>query len=162
LQQDLAACGFQVQLEYVAAKDLYAPGPDGPLAGRRFDLASYSWLTGIQPPCELYMSSEIPTAENGWTGHNYVGYTNPAYDAACKRARAALPGESDYLLYHQVAQRIWAADLPTLPLYMRIKVAASRPQVDGFLLDPTEAGEMWNVEEMGFSAPQVSPIPATP
>jgi len=160
LQANLAECGFEVHLEYLAAKDLYAAGPDGPLAGRRFDLASYSWLTAVQPPCELFLSSDIPSAENGWTGHNYSGYSNRAYDVACQRAREALPGEPEYVQYHQVAQRIWAADLPSLPLYIRIKVAACRPGVYGFLLDPTETGELWNVEKIGVSSPQpVSPTP---
>jgi peptide/nickel transport system substrate-binding protein len=102
------------------------------------------------------MSTEIPTPENGWTGLNYVGYSNPAYDAACRRAREALPGEPEYVQYHQVAQRIWAADLPSLPLYMRIKVAASRPQVYGFLLDPTTMSEMWNVEKIKVSSQSTS------
>lgn len=162
LQASLAECGFEVQLEYLAAQDLYAPGPEGPLVGRRFDLASYSWLTALQPPCELYMSTEIPTPENGWTGHNYAGYNNVAYDNACQRAREALPGEPEYIQYHQVAQRIWAEDLPSLPLYMRIKVAASQPGVYGFLLDPTETSEMWNVEKIGFSSLHTSPVPTTP
>lgn len=156
LQQNLTECGFEVRLEYVAAQALYAAGPDGLLAGRLFDLASYSWLASVEPPCELYMSTEIPSPENGWAGHNYVGYVNPAYDAACRRARAALPGEPEYVQYHQVAQRIWAADLPSLPLYMRVKVAASRPQVYSFFLDPTETSEMWNVEKIGVSSQSAS------
>ena len=46
--------------------------------------------------------------------------------------------------YHQ-AQAIFATDLPAIPLYYRLKVAAARADVCHFDLDPS-ANPLWNVE----------------
>jgi hypothetical protein len=36
---------------------------------------------------------------------------------------------------------------------MRLKLAATRPEVSGFGLDPTTNSEMWNAEEFDKEAP---------
>lgn len=148
-QADLRSCGIDVTLENLPAQDFFATDPPSPLRGRGFDLASFSWLVGVEPSCGLYVTSQIPSAENGWSGTNYSGYSNPAFDAACEGATSALPGEADYERYHKEAQRIFAEDIPSLPLYMELKVAACRLGVTGFDLDPTADSDMWNIEEIG-------------
>jgi peptide/nickel transport system substrate-binding protein len=133
-------------VQYYAQDDLYAPGPVGLLFGRRFDLIEYAMATdGVEPPCDWFTSNEIPNAANHWVGTNVSGYKNPDYDAACRAAHLALPGEQAYTdAYHQ-AQAIFAADLPSIPLYYRLKIAASRADVCHFDLDPS-AEPLWNVE----------------
>ena len=99
----------------------------------------------LEPPCDWFTGSEIPNAANHWVGTNVTGYQNADYDAACHTARLALPGEKNYSdAYHQ-AQAIFATDLPAIPLYYRLKVAASVADVCHFDLDPT-ANPLWNVE----------------
>ncbi len=146
LSQSLAQCGIGVTLQYYDQNDLYAPGPLGLLFGRRFDLIEYAMATdSLEPPCDWFTSSEIPNATNHWVGTNVTGYQNADYDAACHAARLALPGENNYSdAYHQ-AQAIFATDLPAIPLYYRLKVAASGADVCHFDLDPT-ANPLWNVE----------------
>ena len=121
--------------------------------GLRYDVGSFTWLTAVEPPCSLYLTSQIPSAENGWAGQNYGGFSDPAFDEACSRALEALPGTDEYVQYHQEAQRIFAEKLPSLPLYLRLKVAAHRPEVRNFTLDPTASSEMYNAEELDIVAP---------
>ncbi len=147
-QQDLAGCGIQVNLQNLTAAEWFADGPEGPLFGRRFDMGSFAWLTGVEPPCTLYLSTEIPSEENGWAGQNNPGFINEEFDAACLRAISALPGSDDYVEGHMEAQRIFSEQLPVVPLYLRIKLAATRPEVRGFVMDPTENSEMWNIETL--------------
>ena len=144
--QSLAQCGIGVTLQYYDQNDLYAPGPLGLLFGRRFDLIEYAMATdSLEPPCDWFTSSEIPNTANHWVGTNVTGYQNMDYDAACHATRLALPGENNYTdAYHQV-QAIFATDLPAIPLYYRLKVAASAADVCHFDLDPT-ANPLWNVE----------------
>lgn len=146
LSQSLAQCGIGVNVQYYDQNDLYAPGPEGLLFGRRFDLIEYAMSTNsIEPPCDWFTGNEIPNAANHWVGTNVSGYENADYDAACRTARLALPGEQNYTdAYHQ-AQAIFAADLPAIPLYYRLKVAAARADVCHFDLDPS-ANPLWNVE----------------
>ncbi len=143
----LAQCGIKVNVKYLDQAALYAAGPDGPLFGRNFELAEFAMgSTGVEPPCDWFSSSEIPNAANYWVGTNISGYSSPAFDAACQTVQQSLTDETAYAdAYHQ-AQTIFTQDLPVIPLYWRIKVAAARPGVCNFSLDPTASSSLWNIE----------------
>ena len=146
LSQSLAQCGIGINVQYESQQEMYAPGPNGPLFGRSFDLAEYALSnTSIEPPCDWFANNEIPNAVNHWIGVNVSGYSNPDFDTACSAAQSSLPGEQSYTdLYHQV-QSIFASDLPAIPLFFRLSIAAARPDLCHFNLDPT-ANPMWNME----------------
>ena len=146
LSENLAACGIGLAVEYLPAEEFFADGPDGLVFGRQFDLALFSWLNGFDAPCGLYLSSQVPRAENWWGTSNNPGYANADYDAACQAALDALPGTEDYAHFHREAQRIFSHDLPVLPLYFVPKLVATRPGVNGVVLDPSEYLELWNIE----------------
>ncbi len=146
LAENLAACGIGLAVQYLPDEEFYADGPDGPVLGRQFDLALFSWLNGLDAPCEIYLSSQIPRAENWWAASNDPGYASADYDAACQAALDALPGTEAYSRFHREAQRIFSHDLPVLPLYFVPKLVATRPEVSGVVLDPGEYVELWNIE----------------
>ena len=146
LIENLMACGIGLAVEYIPAEELFADGPDGPLFGRQFDLALFSWLNGLDAPCGLYLSTEIPGQENWWATSNNPGYVSADYDAACQAAMDALPGTEEYMRLHVEAQRIFSRDLPVLPLYFVPNLVATRPGVSGVILDPSEYLELWNIE----------------
>jgi len=149
-QENLRGCGIKLVLDNMPASEFFADGPEGPLFGRRFDLASFSWMTAVEPPCALYICSEIPREGNGWAGENISGYCSAEFDGACSEAEQALPGTSAYEYYHRTAQRIFVRDLPSVPLYRRVRVAATRPEIRGFILDVSAVSEMWNIEEFDW------------
>lgn len=162
LAESLAQCGIQAEPEYVPASELYAEGPEGALFGRRFDMAQLAWLTGVKPICELWTTDQIPGNPNiedeegnavfpfGWGGINATGYSNPEYDSVCQAALGALPGQPDYTENHFQAQEIFAVELPVVPLYLRLKLSVSRPDMCGFFPDSTAFSEMWNVEAFDY------------
>jgi len=145
---DLAACGIQAEVEQVDAATLFKDGAGTTLYGRQFDLAEFSWLVDITPPCDLYLSTEIPSADNQWSGQNFGGYHNPAYDAACRQSLATLPGEPDYLTAFGTTQRLFSTDLPALPLFFRPRIYAARADLRGFAPDAITV-ETWNIEGYG-------------
>lgn len=146
LAQSLAQCGVGLDVQYFSQNDLYAPGPDGPLFGRRFDLIEYAMgVNGIEPPCGWFTTDEIPAASNSWIGTNVSGYKSEQYDAACRAARLALPDEQAYADSYRQTQVLFSAELPAIPLYYRLRVAAARPDLCHFDLDPT-ANPFWNIE----------------
>lgn len=145
-KEQLAECGIDLTIENLPAGQYFADGPEGPLFGRHFDLGSFAWLTGVEPPCDLYLSTQIPSEETGWSGQNDPGFIDPEYDAVCNAALQALPGTPEYEQNHKEAQRIFSEKLPVVPLFLRTKLAAYRPEVDGFIMDPTANSEMWNIE----------------
>ncbi len=143
-QQNLADCGFLVNLEHVPVGQYFANGPDGPLLGRRFAVTSFA--SSVAPACERYLSSAIPSANNDWNGENVSGFANANFDAACQRVLGALPGTADYIEGHQEAQRIFAEQLPALPLFSHYTLTAIRLEVKGFVMDATEDSAIWNIE----------------
>jgi peptide/nickel transport system substrate-binding protein len=152
-KEDLAGCGVDVQVEQVDGSLFFADGPDGTVFGRRFQLASFPWLISQEPNCALYISTQIPGPDNSWNRsfNNNTGFTNGDFDAACQQALTAVPGMPEYERAHQQALRIWTEQVPVIPLFMRLKVAAARPEVRNFTLDATQPTELWNLAELDLS-----------
>jgi len=148
--ESLAQCGIGLTPVYSTASDFYAQGPQGPLFGRQFDLAAYAiGVNTLEPQCSWFVSSQIPSDANAWIGTNVSGYKNPAYDSACEKALESLPGEPGYSA-HQEAQSIFASELPSIPLYLRLKVAAARPDFCGFTLDPSSSSSLADIETFDY------------
>ncbi|MAT99027.1 MAG: hypothetical protein CL608_17925 [Anaerolineaceae bacterium] len=151
-KENLLECGVDVELYYLPSSEWFADGPDGVLFGRRFDLGEFAWLTGVEPSCSLYITDSITGPEEegfgGWGNSNNTGWSNEDFDAACKRALGALPGTEDYEQGHIDAQIIFSEQVPVIPLFLRLKVAAARPNVLNFGVDPTQNSEMYNIFEI--------------
>ncbi len=147
LADSMAACGIQLNVQTLPVGDLYAPGPDGALFGRNFDLAEFAWEAGSESSCYLYQSDQIPMAANDWLKVNVTGYSSAAYDSACQAARMANPAEPDKYNQKQAdVQRLFAEELPSVPLYFRLKMAISRPDLCGLDMDVTARSALWNLE----------------
>jgi peptide/nickel transport system substrate-binding protein len=132
-------------------EDFYASGPDGPLFGRQFDLAEFAMsTTGSQPPCDWWTTGEIPTADNLWIGADVSGYSSEPYDAACRAALSSLPDTPEFTDGTNEAEFLFSQDLPVVPLYWRIIVAAARSDMCNFSLDPTASSDLWNVEQFDY------------
>ena len=150
LTQSLAECGIGLNTIYYSAVDFYAQGPNGPLFGRNFDLAEYAiGVNSLEPQCSWFTTSQIPGEENHWVGTNISGYQNPEFDSACEKALRSLSSDPEYA-FHQEAQAIFAADLPSIPLYQRLKVAATRPDFCGFTLDPSSSSALADIETFDY------------
>lgn len=148
LEKSLSQCGIGLNVQYFSQNDLYAPGPEGALFGRRFDLIEYAMgVNSIEPPCGWFTSSEIPAAANAWIGTNVTGYNNFDYDAACRAAKLTLPDEQAYTDSYRQTEVLFSAELPAIPLYYRLRVAAARPGVCNFDLDAT-ANPLWDIESI--------------
>jgi peptide/nickel transport system substrate-binding protein len=145
----LAQCGIKVNVAFLDQTELYAAGPAGALFGRNFDLAEFAMgSTNTEPPCEWFTSAEIPDASNQWVGTNVSGYSNLDFDAACQTTQQSLVDESAHAQVYQQAQTIFSGDLPVLPLYWRLAVAAARTEVCHFSLDPTASSALWNIDSI--------------
>ncbi|MQC26793.1 MAG: hypothetical protein DWG76_05000, partial [Chloroflexi bacterium] len=136
IQGNLFACGVALEIISGPPESIFAPGPEGLLFGRNFDLGLFAWPYPTQPACWLYQSEAIPgenlnTFPYGWGGWNLSGFSNPDYDAACNAAQNALPGETAYTDTHATAQSIFAAQLPALPLFQTYNLIATRPDFCG-------------------------------
>ena len=132
---NLAACGIEVRPRFVTPEEISGVGAISPIFHREFDLALFAWRGGLDgaPRCDLYISQEIPSEENGWLGDNATGYANPEYDAACAEARQAGPADASRAA-HLHGQSLLARDLPSLPLFHRLQWLVARPDLRGLHL----------------------------
>ena len=152
IRTHLAECGIQLSVEVLPAEELFAPGPEGVLFGRRFDLAQLSWRATSEPMCDLFLSDQIPDAGH-WGRPNFVGFLDDEYDTACLAALGALPNSEKYVTAHLEAQRVFSRRLPVLPLFQRLKITLARPAVTGLAPDPTQVSELWNIEQLDLISP---------
>jgi peptide/nickel transport system substrate-binding protein len=153
LGQSLSACGIGVNITYLSYLDLYAEGgAGGPLFGRTFDLAQFAMGTAsLEPPCTWFTTGQIPTEANRWIGANVTGYQNPEFDVACASALEQTPDDAAYREAYLLTQVIFSTDLPAIPLYIRLKVAAARPDMCNFDLDPT-ANPLAKIETFDYGS----------
>ncbi len=147
IAEHMAECGIQVTSIHKPAQDLFEQWPDGPIFGRKFDLSEFAWLTAHKPPCDLYLSRNIPSDINP-VGMNDPGYNNPLYDAACLQAQGSLT-EADRVANYSEVTRIFTEELPVLPLFLRLKYGITAPHITNFTLDPTES-TFWNIEDLAI------------
>jgi peptide/nickel transport system substrate-binding protein len=122
ISSSLAGCGIETIVENIAAGELYLPGPEGRIFGRKFDLALLSWDTGNDFVCEMFKSTEIPSDANDWLGEttggaNFFGYSNAQVDSGCDILRSAgsddgLTADSAKILLETISD-----ELPFIPLF---------------------------------------------
>jgi peptide/nickel transport system substrate-binding protein len=147
VQMDLAACGIQIVVETMPPETFFAPGPEGTLFGRWFDLAQFSWRATPDPPCDLFLSSQMPDAGR-WDRPNVAGFLDDEYDTACRLALDTFPDGENYAAAHTEAQRVFSERLPMLPLFQHPRIILARTSVIGLSPDPTQASELWNIEQL--------------
>ena len=122
ISSSLAGCGIEAIVENIPAGELYLPGPDGRIFGRKFDLALLSWDTGDDFACEMFKSTEIPSDANDWLGEmtggaNFFGYSSDQIDSECDILKSAgfddgYQTESAKILLETISD-----ELPFIPLF---------------------------------------------
>ncbi len=151
IRDSLKKVGVGVTITSMPAEEYYAAGPEGPLFGRRFDLALLTWQPMPMLDCGLYQSWGIPSLENQWIGTNIAGFSDEVYDNACADASLALPDEWEALLYE--AEIPFIDSLPALPLLVKASFIIKReynkntPTED--LLDFFDTIEVYSISENG-------------
>jgi peptide/nickel transport system substrate-binding protein len=150
LGSSLLECGIGYVATY-GDNTMFVAAADGLIFGRLFETAEFGWIAGSEPSCELYTTAEIPTIDNGYTGSNPTGFSNAEYDRACDLAGRSLPGSAAYAQNQLLAQRIFAENLPSIPLYLTVKAVIFRPDLTGLAMDPTAADSLWNLEAINIA-----------
>jgi peptide/nickel transport system substrate-binding protein len=92
------------------------------LRNRRFDMAMFAWFSEPEGvPRSIFHSEMIPSAGNNFVGSNYTGFKSAEMDRLIDAHEIALDRDERWALSAE-AQRLYAAELPSLPLYFRSEV----------------------------------------
>ncbi len=140
VQENLSVLGIDLEVEALPLGELYAQGPEGVIFGRKFDMVMFAWGAG-KNPCEIYLSDQIPEQLNHWVGTNVGAYRNEFFDNAC-----LLPKLTD-----EDAGRIYAEELPSVPLYFNISIAVSGNNICGISNRIGSRSVLWNMEQFSRS-----------
>jgi peptide/nickel transport system substrate-binding protein len=118
LQSQWRQIGVDVRLKNEPARVLFGET----LPHRRFDMAMYAWISAPENvPRSIFYSNEIPDAANGYSGQNATGFDNPEMDRLIDATEVELNSDRRKALWARM-QRLYAAELPSLPLYFRSSV----------------------------------------
>jgi peptide/nickel transport system substrate-binding protein len=118
LQSQWRRIGVDIRIKNEPARVLFGDT----LPHRRFDLAMYAWISSPENvPRSILHSSEIPNAANGYVGQNATGFTSPEMDRLIDALEIELDANARKALWAE-AQRLYATELPSLPLYFRSDV----------------------------------------
>jgi peptide/nickel transport system substrate-binding protein len=151
IQQDLARCGIQADLEVLSSQELFEAWPDGRVFGRGFQAVEWAWPSWVSPLCEMFAGFEIPSADHP-LGVNAGGFRQTAYDLACSRLLLGPPADPSFEAAVLETQRVFAQDLPAVPLYMRPRVLAHTVDLCGVVVDPSGLSPFWNLENLSRGA----------
>jgi len=150
IRAGLRGCGFGVDVQLLPPVELLNPGPEGPIFGRKFDLALFSWAAGHYQRCRLFSADEIPGLypefPKGWGGVNATGYSNNDFDLACRIVNTNLPDSPETLLALEQLSSVYRTDLPALPLFFRNDIIVATPGLEG--LENGIYSQFWNIESI--------------
>lgn len=130
IQQNLKDAGIEITIQNYPARVFF-----GEITNQRKykALAMYAWIMSPISDCDqLYTTDGIPNESNGWAGQNYPGYKNADMDRACKAGSREVDEAKRNQLLNDSA-KIFARDLPAIPLYFRVGVAAAKTGLQNFL-----------------------------
>ncbi|MSQ23905.1 MAG: hypothetical protein EXR58_05080 [Chloroflexi bacterium] len=142
VQESLAIVG-ELQAEGIQASH---PLPTAPAGTSTADVRKFNALNGqgtssrliwtIRAGYNSFISSQIPTEENRWTGTNGHAYSNPTYDALFARSEITLKAPERQDLQLQML-KILTDELPSIPLFENPQGLAVREGVTGIKRRPT-------------------------
>jgi peptide/nickel transport system substrate-binding protein len=115
LQSQWKKLGVDIRIHNEPARVLFGET----LPHRHFDLAMYAWMSAPEnSPRSIFRSNEVPTEANGYAGENLSDYKNPEMDRIIDALEIELDPDKRKVLWAE-AQRLYATDLPSLPLYFK-------------------------------------------
>lgn len=137
VQSTLADLGIDVHTHSQLSSIIYGGyGAGGTLARRRYDIALYTWIAGIDPDD----SAQFTCANFPPGGYNQSYFCDPAMDAAQNVALTTYAQSGRKAAYARIA-RILEQQVPLDFLWWPKQIQAVNPDLRGF--DPNPVVETW-------------------
>lgn len=125
----------------------------GVLARGQYEAALWSWLVPPDPDSEfgIFHSSATPAAGRP-SSENYSRCQDPVVDQALVAGRSTLDQTQRGAAY-RAFQVAYARARCELPLYRRLNIGVASPLLRNFALNPSPAGNTWNVADWWLAGP---------
>ena len=140
----MKACGLEILALYAPASWWF--GSSTGLRHRDFELGAYAWVGETDPKGQtLYACNQIPVAENGWAGQNYMGWCNKTASDAINAANNSLV-RADRIAQYKIFQIEFTKDMVSLPVFQRAEGNAATLDLINFKPSATEYFT-WNADQ---------------
>ncbi len=132
LQSQWAEAGVEVRIRNQPPRVFFGET----VTKRQFGaMAMFAWISAPEGvPRTTLHSTHIPTEDNNWAGQNYTGYVSADMDALIEKIEVELDRDARAALWGDL-QRLYATDLPVIPLYFRANSFILPRWLDG--VEPT-------------------------
>ena len=130
LQSNWKTAGVEVTIKNEPARTLFGET----LKKRQYSgIEMYAWSSAVtEIPLRTLGTSQIPTAANNYGGANYTGFSDPKMDADIAAAETELDPEKAWATWADM-QRIYAEQLPVLPLFFRAEAHVVPKWLKGYV-----------------------------
>lgn len=144
--QQLKEVGIQAEARFVDVPVFFGDT----LKNRRFEVAMYAWVAGVDPDnYNFWHSRQIPGRFNNYEGQNYPGWRNLEVDKLTEQGLKTVSMEERKQIYYRI-QDILVQEVPVVPLYFRSTIDAVKISVANYKPNPTAAGNLWNAWQWGL------------
>ena len=94
VKQAAARAGIEIEIKAIPASVFFSSDVNNLDTNVRFlaDLQTYTTFTGLDPQFFMaqFLSWELPSRENNWTGRNFARWRNPAFDQLWRQAEVEM------------------------------------------------------------------------
>ena len=94
VKQAAARAGIEMEIKAIPASVFFSSDVNNQDTNVRFlaDLQTYTTFTGLDPQFFMaqFLSTELPSRENNWTGRNFARWRNPAFDQLWRQAEVEM------------------------------------------------------------------------
>jgi peptide/nickel transport system substrate-binding protein len=106
-------------------------------------MVMYAWSSAVgESPRRTLGTSDIPTKENNYTGTNQVAFSDPRMDDDIANAEIVLDPVKQKALWADM-QRIYAEQLPVLPLFYRSEAHVVPKWLQGYVATGHGGSSLW-------------------
>jgi len=94
VKQAAARAGIEIEIKAIPASVFFSSDVNNQDTNVRFlaDLQTYTSFTGLDPQFFMaqFLSTELPSKENNWTGRNFSRWRNPNFDPIWRQAESEM------------------------------------------------------------------------
>ncbi len=152
LQAQWKQVGVDVNIQNFPASVIF--GPDFLSKGEsgKWDLAMYAWSNNpLLEEGNLFSGTNIPTADNGYSGQNNPGWNNAEYNKLWKQAQTEFDAPARAKMFDRM-QALWNSEVPSLPMYYRVNPYTKVPGLVNYTYSAYSLYPSWNAYSIGWAS----------